>query len=448
MLDVALFIVIALLLAGCAWLWAQRSAAAQHTGSLLDELEQRESQIEAYRDENSGLQTHIAVAAQQQKSLEEKQQTLQDMLGQARQQFKDTFDALAAQTLSKTSEQFIEQAKLLFQNEQQKADKQLENRQLQIGAMLKPVGEGIEKFAATLTAFEKSAKGDYGSLSQLVASLKQDQSQLRTETANLVTALRRPEVRGRWGEMQLRRVVELAGMIEHCDFSEQTTVASDAGGTLRPDMTIRLPSDRVIVVDAKTSLDGYLDALECTDEAARGDCLERHADQIEAKIRQLSRKDYAAQFDRAPDFVVLFIPGESFLQAAADRRPRIIESAMEQKVFIATPTTLISLLRAVAVGWKEERLAENAAKISGEAALLHERLCTLAAHIEKLGSSLGKAVEHYNSFIASVDTRVIPSVKKLEELHAGSSKKLPDDLPAIEITPRQSRTLPLLDPTT
>ncbi len=440
MLETALIILAVALLAACVWLWSQVASERRRAGELAAQLQQATAQAESYRNQNAALGAEIAATRQQLSSAAEKQAELGQMLESADKRLKDTFSALAAEALKNTAEQFVLRAQQVFGAEQQKADAAAQLRQTQIAALLKPVGEGIEKFGAALTSFEKSAKGDYGSLSQLVSSMKLEQVQLRTETANLVTALRRPEVRGRWGEMQLRRVVELAGMIEHCDFEEQASVAVE-GGTLRPDMTIRLPSDRTIVVDAKTPLVAYLDSLEAATDEARAVCLERHADQIEEKVRQLSRKEYAAQFERTPDFVVLFIPGECFLQAAAALRPEIMESAMQQRVFIATPTTLISLLRAVAVGWREERLAENAAKISGEAQQLHERLCVLAGHIKKVGDSLAGAVEHYNKFIGSFDTRVMPSVKKLQELHAGSTKQPPEDLPTIDILPREPRLL-------
>jgi DNA recombination protein RmuC len=243
-------------------------------------------------------------------------------------------------------------------------------------------------------------------------------------------------VRGRWGEIQLRRVAELAGMIENCDFTEQTSVRT-SDGTLRPDMIVNLPSNRTIVIDAKTPLDAFISAVESQDDGQRSEHFERHANQMESKVRELSAKQYSAQFSQSPDFVVLFIPGESFLQAAVQLRPRMIEDAMEKNVIIATPSTLIALLKAVAMGWREQRLAENAQKISELGRELHSRLGTAFSHVGNLGKAVGSTVSHFNKLVGSLETSVLPQARRFLELGADSPKELPAQLEPVETLPRE-----------
>lgn len=333
----------------------------------------------------------------------------------------------------------IPQLHQVLQNQQNLGVAQLEQRKQAIEQMLRPLHETLNKYNQSLQQIEKARNESYGALTTQVRALLQDQQQLRKETANLVTALRRPEVRGRWGEIHLRRVVELAGLRDRCDFEEQVT-ADGPTGRLRPDMVVRLPSQRVIAVDAKTPIDAYLEALECDDEQARQACLERHVQHIETQIAKLAAKQYQDQFDRSPDFVVLFIPGESFLEAALRRRPQLLETAAERNVLIASPTTLISLLKAVAAGWREERLAENAKLISDAGCELHDRLATALKHLAAVGSALEKAVDAHNRFVGSLETRVLSSARRFEELGAASPNPLPELRP-IEILPRQPRAI-------
>jgi DNA recombination protein RmuC len=261
------------------------------------------------------------------------------------------------------------------------------------------------------------------------------QDRLQTETGNLARALRAPAVRGRWGEIQLRRVVEIAGMLEHCDFGVQQTLTSDEGTRMRPDMVVRLPAGRQVVVDAKVPLEAYLDALEADDEDERRDRILAHAAQVRAHVHKLGAKGYWAGLEETPEFVVLFLPSEAIYSAALEAVPSLIEDGVARRVLIATPTTLIGLLQTVHFGWRQERLADSARKISEQGRIVHERLATLVEHWSRLGGALGRATEHFNAAVASFDSRVLPAVRKLEELGAGGAKAV-NDLTTVDTRPR------------
>jgi DNA recombination protein RmuC len=409
-----------------------QSEQAQHLQAQAQarELSARCGQLDA---ELAAARTEAQVAVARLKSEQANHE-------QALKKVTETFDALAAKALEQSSKQFLQLASQKFQTEQKDAAAQLEQRKQAIEQLVKPVRETLDKYSESLGKMEAARVQAYGSLKEQLEGMLNDQRRLRQETANLVAALRRPEVRGRWGEMQLRRVAELAGMIPNCDFTEQTSVtAGPDAARQRPDMVVKLPGGRTIVVDAKTPLDAFLSALEAIEDTQRETFFDQHAQQIETQVRRLAEKRYSDQFDRAPDFVVLFIPGESFLQAALQRRADLMESAFARGVVIATPATLIALLRAVALGWREQQIAENAQRISELGVELHERIATATGYIDAMGKNLEKTVKAYNSFVGSYESRVLSSARKFKDLGADSPKELPAEsaLPQIESAVRE-----------
>lgn len=364
----------------------------------------------------------------------------QALLERAEIKLSDTFRALSADALKSSSDQFLQLAKSSLATQTEEAKGEIEKRKVAIETLVKPVAESLGKFELRIGEIEKAREGAYSELKEQVRALGEGQLGLQRETASLVKALRQPVGRGQWGEMQLRRVVELAGMQEHCDFEIQHNSTTDEGKKLRPDLIVRLPGGKTIVVDSKTPMDGYLDALEATQDSAREEALTRHARQVRTHIQQLASKNYSAQFAQAPEFVVLFLPSESFFSAALQSDSSLIEHGVDKGVILATPTTLIALLRAVAFGWRQESIAENAREISQLGRTLHERLGKLAEHFSKLGRSLGTAVEQYNSAVGSFETRVLTTARKFEDLKAAPEAASITQLEPIDNVPRRLQT--------
>jgi DNA recombination protein RmuC len=355
-------------------------------------------------------------------------------------QLADTFKALATDALRGTNETFIGQATQAFKTVKAEAEGDLAQRQQAIEGLIKPLNEALQRYETQISSMERARQSAYGGLDQHLKTLAQAHERLQQETGNLVKALRAPQVRGQWGEITLKRVAELAGMVEHCDFREQEIVQGEAG-RLRPDMIIQLPASRQIVVDAKAVLAGYLEAVEAQDDEVRRERLRQHAAQVRARMDQLSAKAYWSQFPQAPEFVVLFLPGEQFLGAALEYDRTLIEDGFAKRVVIATPTTLIALLRAVAYGWRQEQLAENAQAISALGKDLFERMAALAEHLSDVGAALSKGVTAYNKAIGSLEARVLPSARRFKDLGIGSEK----DIPKLESLEQAPRPVPEVD---
>jgi DNA recombination protein RmuC len=353
----------------------------------------------------------------------------------ARGAITDAFRSLSAEALQRNNQAFLDLAKTTLERQQEGAQGELEKRQQAIGELVAPIRTTLEKFELQVQGVERARLESYAGLFEQVRALQEGQGQLRKETANLVRALRAPHARGRWGELQLKRVVEMAGMLDHCDFYEQASAAGEEG-KLRPDLIVRLPGGKQLVVDAKAPLAAYLDAIEAEDDETRRRKLDDHARQVREHITKLSRKSYWEQFQPAPDFVVLFLPGEMFYSAALEADPSLIETGVEQRVILATPTTLIALLRAAAYGWQQEALTENAQKISQLGKELFERLATLGDHWAGVGKNLGEAVTAYNKATSSLESRVMVSARRFRELQAVTGDKEIRDLPPIDVLPR------------
>lgn len=413
---------------------------AQRAESLADELRR---QAEEDRRDLDRLRQDLAEASQARAVAETRaaetalhlneQQTL---LAQARQELAGTFQALSGEALKQNNEAFLNLARSSFATLQVEAKGDLAQRQQAIDNLVKPLQDTLHRYDDQLRQLEQSRQAAYGGLDQHLKLLAESQQRLQLETGNLVKALRAPAIRGQWGEITLKRVAELAGMVARCDFFEQESIASDEG-RLRPDMVVQLPGGRQIIVDAKTVLAGYLDAHEASTEEQRFEGMRRHAAQVRSRMDELSLKAYWNQFAQAPEFVVLFLPGEQFLGAALEHDPRLIEDGFLRSVVLATPTTLMALLRAVAYGWRQERLTEHAEEAGRLGKDLYERMAVLTEHVNDVGQALGKSVLAYNKAVGSLETRILPAARRFKELGVSSEKEIPM-LDPVELVSRKA----------
>ncbi len=347
-----------------------------------------------------------------------------------RDQLHGAFGDLARNSLQSNSEIFLQLAAERLARQQQSAAQALSEREVAIGTLVQPLREALSRSEAQIQQLESARVGAFATLKSEVEQLVLGQTLLSRETRNLVTALRRPDVRGQWGEITLRRVVEMSGMTEHIDFTEQHHQAT-ATGAVRPDMIVHMPERRDIIVDVKTPLDAYLSAVEAPDDEQRAKELRRHAQIVGARIRELAGKQYWAQFEHSPDFVVLFLPGDQFLAAAVQENPALIEEALRQNVMLATPTSLSALLKVIEYGWKQSRLADNAAEVRKLGEELYKRLATFAEHLGRLGKSLGASVDAYNKSVGSLEQQVLPGARRFPELGLRSNREI-DALEPVE----------------
>jgi DNA recombination protein RmuC len=421
--DVLLGALAALLGAVIAWLIGRARASA--TTVRLIERERETAQLReaaATRQvECDDLRRRAATADQEcarltatldahRQATDEKIATLE----QLELRVKETFGNLSTQALKENNTSFLELASQL----------------------VKPVSDGLKQVDEKLQAFDKERAASAATLQENLRLVAEGQQLLHGETQNLVTALRVPQVRGRWGEMMLRRVVELAGMSDHCDFGTQESICNSDGQRLRPDLTVKLPGDKVVIVDAKTSLDAYTDAINADDESERARHLSRHARQVRDTITNLAAKNYAKEYTGAPDFVILFIPGESFFSAACQADPNLIEFAAERGIILTSPTTLIAMLKTIAYGWQQERIAENAEEIRRLGQSLYERVSTIAGYLSKLRKGLDTAVSSYNDVVASLEGRFLPTARRFHELGVAQSDEI-DVLEPVNTLPRR-----------
>ena len=348
-----------------------------------------------------------------------------ETIEESRKHLENSFSVLSQQALKLNNENFLTLAREKLSQFQIQAEANLDKKEKSIETLLQPIQNALKKTEEQIQSIEKDRKESFGSLSQHLKIINETQSDLRQETQNLVSALRRPEIRGQWGELTLKRIAELAGMVDHCDFFEQQS-SDNNESRLRPDMIVRMPDNRELIIDAKTPLDAYLNAAQTENENERESALIRHARNVRERMRELSSKAYWSQFKNSPDFVVLFIPGEQFLSAALEQDPKLLEDALKNKVILATPTSIVALLRAVAFGWRQISVAENAEKIRELGEDLYHRLATFAEHLQKLGKNLDSSVEQYNKAMGSLDRQVLSGARKFTELGIEKKKSLPE----------------------
>ncbi len=405
-----------------------KNAKLEERNAYLETLKETENAYNELCIQHAALKTYLK---EHEKASTEKI----ELLSEAQEKLSESFKILSAGALEKSNQSFLILAKESLSKFHEGAKGDLEKRQKSIEHLIFPVKETLTKLDQGMIQLEKERKGDHAVLTEQMKMMTQAEKDLRKETSSLVNALRAPAVRGRWGEIQLRRVVELAGMVNHCDFYEQQVGNGDEG-LLRPDLIVRLPGGRQIIVDAKTPFEGYLASIESDDYTIKAICLKRHARHVRQHVVALGKKAYWEKFQPTPEFVVLFIPSESFFSAALEYDPSLIETGVENSVIIATPTTLIGLLRAISYGWRQEKLSQNANEISALGHELYKRLIDMGSHLTKMGRGLSSAVESYNKAVGTLESRVMVSARKFKALGVKKNEDL-KILEAIDRIPRQ-----------
>lgn len=418
-------------------IWSEAAALAAQLGDTRKELEASRSDLDKLRKDLATEQTLRAKAESDRQNERVNLEEQRNLLSDAETRFREAFDSLAGKALEHSSQQFLQLAEERMATLQEQASGDLAQRQESIKGMVDPLQQRLTEFETHLRELESNRQSAYGELRTQVQTLAQTNRDLQKETGTLVSTLGQPQVKGRWGELTLRRAVELAGMSPHCDFNEQVTVAGDEEDTrFRPDLVVHLPGDANVVVDAKVPLHGFLRVAAAQTEAERQAGLAEHARLVRDHVSQVSSKEYWKRFDRAPQFVVMFVPGESFFSAAMESDPTLLEEAMEKRVVLASPTNLIALLWAVAYGWRQERIAENAQEISDIGRDLYERLLKFLEHFNDVRGGLERANKSFNNAVGSLEGRVLPSVRRLREKGGHTA-----ELPAVEATETALRAL-------
>ncbi|MDP9173585.1 MAG: DNA recombination protein RmuC [Planctomycetota bacterium] len=409
--------------------------ADQRQGDLAQQLSAEKIQTQTLRDSLSASQRDLASACAQFDGARQNLLEQRKLLDEAQSQMRNAFASASSEALARNNEAFLLLAREKFATLSAEANGSLDQRKEQIDALLKPMRAVMDQYQLRVVEIEKSRVESYSMLREQLGCLAETQRTLNTQTSQLVTALSRPTVRGQWGEISLRRLVELAGLSSRCDFVEQETVQTEQG-RLRPDMIVKLPGSRDVIIDCKTCLDAFLDAAAATDETIRRGHLQRHAQQLRSRARELGAKNYWSQFSQSPEYVVMFLPGEAFLYAAIEHDSALIEDCLKNRVIVATPTTLIGLLKTIEFGWRQEEMTQNTERIRSLGVELYDRIGTLMANVSKLGKGLAGAVESYNSAVGSLETRVLVTARKMGELGARTDKEI-TEAPAIDSVPRQ-----------
>ena len=419
---------------------AKAMSAEAVVGELRQQILQKDADMDQIRDvldtEKQAKTEALTKLDEARKGFEEQKALIDTM----KKEMTDTFNALSSAALKSSSEDFLRLASESLGKVVADTKGRLGEHQVAMDGMIKPLYESLKRYEEQIKTMEEGRHKAYGSLEEQLRTMASTQESLQKETSNLVSALRKPQVRGRWGEMQLRRVAELSGMSVHCDFTEQQSVDTDKG-KIRPDMIVHLPMDREIVVDSKVSLEAYLDTVNASTDDEKRSKMEKHAQQVRTHMNKLASKEYWSQFKQSPEFVVLFIPGESFLGAAVEVDSSLIEDGIEKRVIIATPTTFIALLRAIAYGWRQEQVTKNAQEISDLGRQLYERISILVQHFDNVGKGLEKAIGSYNKAVGSMESRVLPTVRKFRELGVTGA----EEIPVLDQVDQVPRPLNLLD---
>ena len=405
-------------------LQAEKNRFEQQTESLKREAETKSAGERAALDAERKL-------------IREEMSRMETRIRELNEQTRTAFDSAAQKALAFANTELVKMAEAKIGAQNALAAAEMDKRQAAVDGLVKPIGESLKKTQEKLTEIERDRAESFGKLAEQIRGVSESNSSLRDQTGKLVGALKRPEIRGRYGEIQLERVVELAGMTAYSDFCTQHSTRDTQGALMRPDLIVTMSNGREIVIDAKTNISAYLDAIDAPDTAQRDECLDRFAGHVEQQVQSLAKKQYWSQYKGSPEFVVMFIPGDQFLDAALRKKPGLIESAAEAGIILSTPSTLIGLLKTVSFGWREKRIEDQSRELLKIGSELHERAATAWSHLNEVGSGLHRTIDAYNKAVRSVETRLMPTLKRFEEAGAKSAKDLPE-IPQVSIRPLQS----------